>query len=305
MPFSKLGKVSEKKWTETYDELFKSAIEDAGFGYTCKRSEIRNGSFTRDIIYNLKNARVVLADVSGTNPNVMWELGVRHTFSNRTILVVRKDMLGERIISDLKTHGVIEYNTRNITEINKFKRKIQSLLEGIEDDPEHIDSPIFEALTEEEVILSSSERNKNISNLKGLLSELLYDLDFAEDVKQGETNVNLESTTLGKYKTSAMNYLLSTNYVSADESFYSSIRSIASLAETINKRLDLVMLDKRLKLDYGHPEAIKEKSEGLIDKIKPVIKKTNDLVKSIRKGLLEYVEPPVLIIKKEHQDLLD
>ncbi|MCH8914421.1 MAG: hypothetical protein IIA82_01000, partial [Thaumarchaeota archaeon] len=142
MPFSKLATVTEKKWTETFEELFRPAIEDAGLDYKCIRSTIRNGSFTKDILMNLKNAKVVLADVSGTSPNVMWELGSRHTFSRRTILVVRKGMSTERIISDLKNYGVIEYTLTPIAKANAFKRKIKELLEGIEKDPDRADSPV-------------------------------------------------------------------------------------------------------------------------------------------------------------------
>jgi len=305
MPFSKLGKITEKKWTETYEELFKPAIEDAGLRYICKRSEIRNGSFTRDIIQNLKNSRVVLADVSGTNPNVMWELGVRHTFSKRTILVVRKDMLSERIISDLKSFGVIEYNIRTIIEINKFKRKIKSLLEGIEEDPEHVDSPIFEVLSEEDVILTSRERNRIISNLNGLLSELLAGLDFAEDIEKKEASVTLTTTTLGRFQTTAMHYLLSTNYVSAEESFYRKIRTVRHDSEIMNRMLDLVLLDKRLKQDHGHTETILKKITDLISDTKTAIKKTNQLRKILRRGMPEYIEPPILLINKEHQKLLE
>jgi len=99
MPFSSMGNVTEKDWTEIYTQLFKPAIEGSRLRYTCTRSQIRNGAFTKDIVQNLFTANVVLADITFFNPNVMWELGVRHALTNRTILVARKDVMTERIIS--------------------------------------------------------------------------------------------------------------------------------------------------------------------------------------------------------------
>lgn len=152
MPFSDICGITQLEWDETYNEVFKPAIEEAGFGYTCERSEIRNGAFTSDIIKNLRYTRVVLADVTCFNPNVMWELGVRHAISKRTIMVVRKEVLQEkmqgRIISDLRSYGVIEYSTKNPTEINAFRKTVKKLLKQIEEDPERSDSPVYHFLSD-------------------------------------------------------------------------------------------------------------------------------------------------------------
>ena len=75
MPFSDYGGIVEQEWTTIYDCLLKPAIEDCNLGYECKRSEIRNGAFTKDINLGLKHSKVVLADITYFNPNVMWELG--------------------------------------------------------------------------------------------------------------------------------------------------------------------------------------------------------------------------------------
>lgn len=305
MPFSKLGKISERKWTDTYNELFKPAIEEAGLDYTCIRSTIRNGSFTKDILQNLKNARVVLADVSGTNPNVMWELGVRHTFSRRTIMVVRKDMSAERIISDLKNYGVIDYTLSPLRKVNQFKMRVKELLEGIENEPDRNDSPVFDFFKDEEIILSSQEKNKIISNLNGLLSELLSNLDLAEDIDNGTANVDLKTTTLRRFQTVSMDYILSTNYVSAEETFYKKIFVLRDDINAINRRLDMIMLDKRLKQNHRHSETIRNKIPNIITKIKLAIKKSNQLRKNIRKAMPEYIEPPTIFINQEHQKLLE
>ena len=75
----------------------------------------------------MKNAYVVLADITGFNGNVMWELGVRHALSPRTILVARDKILDSKIISDLKIYGVNTYEN-NAGGIKQFKQKIKNTL---------------------------------------------------------------------------------------------------------------------------------------------------------------------------------
>lgn len=152
MPFSHNGEVSEEQWTEIYTDVFKPAIENANLGYICERSEVRNGAFIRDIISNLKEARVVLADITGYNPNVMWELGVRHALSRRTIIVSWKGKNQKKIISNMSTYGVLEYNPSSPKDLNEFKRRIGKILDDMEKDPDRSDNPVFDFLVDHEPI---------------------------------------------------------------------------------------------------------------------------------------------------------
>ena len=48
-------------------------------GYQCKRGEIKRGNIVRKVINYLLAADLVVADLTDNNPNVFYELGVRHT----------------------------------------------------------------------------------------------------------------------------------------------------------------------------------------------------------------------------------
>ena len=85
----------------TYEEsiqTFEKIIQPA-----CKHVEIedpiradaisRQGEITEQIFRHLKSADIVIADVTGANPNVMYELGLRHTTGLLTIQIGEKDRL--------------------------------------------------------------------------------------------------------------------------------------------------------------------------------------------------------------------
>ena len=78
MPFSGTidPQVSGDEWTDIFKNTFTPAVEAAG--YTCVRVTQRPGSFLREIVERLDSADLVLADLTGSNPNVFYELGIRH-----------------------------------------------------------------------------------------------------------------------------------------------------------------------------------------------------------------------------------
>jgi hypothetical protein len=80
MPFSKTRTCTEPQWNEVFDKVIKPGVEKAGLNYACRRSEAGTGSLIKAIVESLYDAGVVLADLTDRNPNVFYELGVRHTF---------------------------------------------------------------------------------------------------------------------------------------------------------------------------------------------------------------------------------
>lgn len=79
--------------TEIYTTLIKPTIENNEFSLVCKRADdIRsNKAIMQDIWKSICEARLIIADLTGLNPNVMYELGVAHTLGKETLIIYRKD----------------------------------------------------------------------------------------------------------------------------------------------------------------------------------------------------------------------
>lgn len=79
--------------TEIYTTLIKPTVESYGFGLVCKRADDikSNRAIMQDIWKSVCEARLIVADLTGLNPNVMYELGVAHTLGKETVLIYRKD----------------------------------------------------------------------------------------------------------------------------------------------------------------------------------------------------------------------
>lgn len=79
----------KEHWMHVMETLFVPAVEQAGFGVW---RPVARGSHLihAEIVRQLEQADMVLCDISGSNPNVFFELGVR-TSVNKPIALVRCD----------------------------------------------------------------------------------------------------------------------------------------------------------------------------------------------------------------------
>lgn len=72
-----------------YEELLKPALQEAGFEVFRADEEERAGDIRTDMFQELLAADLVVADLTLDNPNVWYELGVRHALRERGVVLVQ------------------------------------------------------------------------------------------------------------------------------------------------------------------------------------------------------------------------
>lgn len=99
MPFAE----DRKKY---YVHAIRPAAEAAGFD--CHRADdnFENGAIVAQIIQDIFNDDVIVADISDQNPNVLYELGIAHAVGNKTIIICEA---GQDIPFNLNAYRVIFY----------------------------------------------------------------------------------------------------------------------------------------------------------------------------------------------------
>jgi len=167
MPFSSTNRCTSEQWTEIFNNVHKPAVTGSRLGYRCVRSDIRTGAFIKDILMQLNQADVVLADLTDMNPNVFYELGVRHTLKNRTILV---SQTMDDVPSDLRQYGVITYKTTP-NGVVEYKKNLNNLLRDIRDNPDRADNPVSDYLHQKSIVTDPIEAKLIEKKLLALVSE--------------------------------------------------------------------------------------------------------------------------------------
>ena len=104
-----------------YESIYKPAIEKAGLISHRADDIYRPGTITNDIWTSTKESKMVLADLSGKNPNVFYELGLAHALAKPAILITESL---EDVPFDLRQLRVIVYDKN----IPSWGYKLQDLI---------------------------------------------------------------------------------------------------------------------------------------------------------------------------------
>ena len=143
MPFSKTATCNGRQWTFIFNQVFKPTIEGSGLDYECRRSVATRGNIVKQIINELNDSWVVLADLTDNNPNVSYELGVRHSLQQRTILVAQRRA---QIPFDLRSYANHVYDWKTARGRVRFAKQIRELLVEIDANPARVDNPVGDYL---------------------------------------------------------------------------------------------------------------------------------------------------------------
>lgn len=143
MPFSTTLSCTEEEWTSLFGKVFKPAIEGAGLDYECRRSVATRGNIVAQILQELNDAYVVIADLTDRNANVFYELGVRHALKDRSILLAQKK---EDIPFDLQAYAYHVYDWKTPEGQAALAAKLAQLLNDVDAKPQRSDNPVSDFL---------------------------------------------------------------------------------------------------------------------------------------------------------------
>lgn len=88
-------------------KVIQPAIEKAGMRY--RRADLDPQGLIHDQMFEgIFDSAVAVADLSGINPNVFYELGVSHSAGRRTVMVAREDFI-DLVPFDIKPYRVLVY----------------------------------------------------------------------------------------------------------------------------------------------------------------------------------------------------
>ncbi|QFI38144.1 hypothetical protein FR932_09955 [Moritella marina ATCC 15381] len=116
MPFS-------ESLNDVYEFLIKGALTEAG--YQVKRADdIKSQSnILEDIVKGIIESDLIIADLTDSNANVYYELGIAHALQKKVVLITQEI---DELPFDLKSYRVIGYST-HFTRMNEAKAELYQL----------------------------------------------------------------------------------------------------------------------------------------------------------------------------------
>ena len=119
MPFA-------EEFTAAYRMFIKDALEQAGFETTRADDLLNQRNIMQDVISGIAGAHLVVADLTGSNPNVFYELGISHALQKPTILLTQSI---DDLPFDLRSYRVLVYQT-HFAKIDQARSELLRLAEN-------------------------------------------------------------------------------------------------------------------------------------------------------------------------------
>ncbi len=147
------------------------------------------GSINKQVIMSIYESDLVVANLTGLNPNVMYELAFRHAIRKPVITIMEKD--DKKLPFDVITERTIFYvnDAKGVLELKENLIKQVDKIENLNCD--EIDNPIFSALEstlKEKEILGKINTSEPID--KNAIEYIISRLDRIENEVKNKNNQN-------------------------------------------------------------------------------------------------------------------
>ena len=163
MPYGGNDEQMRKRFEGVYQTIICPAARNAG--YEPKRSDIAGepGNITQDIIRDLAESEVVIADLTMANANVFFELGIRHAFrKSGTVHIVDG---AHSLPFDVRQYRAIAYTTE-LAEIPEVQKQIEDAIGKRVSQPDRADNPVHDAIPELPLDIRASGERAVLDQLK-------------------------------------------------------------------------------------------------------------------------------------------
>jgi hypothetical protein len=243
MPFSQTTEDhTVQYWSRHFTAYLKPLIEK-NENVQVTRQEPLTGNDASQLVLDLIQANVVVADLTDQDANVVWALAVRQSFKYGTLIIAES---GSRIPAYFARKEVLFYNG-DYLDNQAFEQNFQTnLASALDSTQPQADSPVLETLGGRGTLYGVMHNEENARKVQGLQMELsinetllaqIFDNCIRNKALRLANRADAKKMTTTPLKTAAVEFLLTTRYLDLDKTFYSTVYAYHNYLEAINSHL--------------------------------------------------------------------
>jgi hypothetical protein len=128
-----------KRADQTIRHLIRPAVEPHGYQVIRADQEERPGFITSQIINRLVDSPLVVADLTDHNPNVFYELAVRHVTEKPLVQVIKR---GQVIPFDVAPMRTIQFDLSDPDDLQAASKRLGLQVETLKPDESPMETPV-------------------------------------------------------------------------------------------------------------------------------------------------------------------
>jgi hypothetical protein len=173
-PIGDDGTEIRKRADQVLKHVITPAVSSAGYDPVRADKISEPGMITGQVIQHIVDSPLVIADLTGMNPNVFYELAVRHAIRKPLVQIIQK---GEKIPFDVAGMRTIGVDHRDLDSVEEAKVEIQKQIKAVEGKkPEQIESPISVSIELQSLKQSDRPEDRTLAEFVSALSQLRSDV---------------------------------------------------------------------------------------------------------------------------------
>jgi hypothetical protein len=146
-----------------YDKIYRPAIDATGLKPHRADDLYRPSTIVNDIWAYTRQAKLLIADLTGKNPNVFYELGLAHALAKPAILIAEAM---EDIPFDLRALRIIVYYKNHPHWGELLQAKLEAAIKEVLKSPQEAVLPAFLQVRESSGTRTVTQREKDIIEIK-------------------------------------------------------------------------------------------------------------------------------------------
>jgi nucleoside 2-deoxyribosyltransferase len=178
-PLGEDGSEERRRSDQVLQKIINPATKKCGYEQddVVRADQIPNpGIITSQVIQHIVEADLVIADLTGHNPNVFYELAIRHATQKPVVILIQR---GQAIPFDVSQNRAIKYDPSDWDSPERCCEEMTKQIRFVSQSPTHADNPIsaavrFQALSQsaDPVAKCLTELVARVQNLQAEVAEL-------------------------------------------------------------------------------------------------------------------------------------
>ncbi len=158
-----------KRSDQVLKHIITGPVEQLGYEVVRADKIAEPGIITHQIIQHIVDADLVVADLTDRNPNVFYELALRHAIRKPLVQLIKKD---ELIPFDIAATRIIKFDLQNPDSVEASKNEITAQVKSLESGTKDFENPISVSLDLKVLKESGKPEERSLADIIEAISDL-------------------------------------------------------------------------------------------------------------------------------------
>ncbi|MBI4721799.1 MAG: hypothetical protein HY769_02165, partial [Candidatus Stahlbacteria bacterium] len=168
-PIGEEGSEIRRRSDQVLKHIIVPATKECGYETIRADSISEPGMITSQVVQHLLEDALVIADLTGRNPNVFYELAIRHAIRKPIVQIIQA---GEPIPFDVAQSRTIQVDHHDLDSSAHCRDNLTKQIHSVEKDPANVDTPISVAIDIKSLRQSENPLEKSSADILIMLQDI-------------------------------------------------------------------------------------------------------------------------------------